>query len=312
MIISASRRTDIPNYYAEWFLNRLREGFVCVRNPMNIHQISRIELSPEVVDCIVFWTKNPAGMMKHLDELELYPYYFQFTLTGYGTDIEKNIPDKQSVMIPRFQDLARVIGKHRVIWRYDPILFNQKYTMAYHTKAFAEIANSLTGYTEKCVISFVDLYRKNKADFDAAGVSATSPTDLTAFAGELCNIANQCGMRMASCAEAIDLGSVGIEHNSCIDKGLIEQLTGGKLAVKKDRNQRAECGCVESMEVGSYNTCANGCSYCYATFNASSVRDNAAKYDPTSPILCDCIGPEDKVTDRKVKSLLDRQLSFFF
>lgn len=121
MILSVSRRTDIPNYYSEWFLNRIREGFLYVRNPMNPRQISRIDLSPETTDCIVFWTKNPAPMLDRLEELKDYAYYFQFTLTGYGRDVEPNLPDKRKVLIPVFRALSEKIGKEKVIWRYDPI-----------------------------------------------------------------------------------------------------------------------------------------------------------------------------------------------
>ena len=128
MILSVSRRTDIPNYYSEWFFNRIKERFVYVRNPMNEHQISKIDLSPDVVDCIVFWTKNPEPMITRLDELSKYNYYFQFTLTGYGKDIECNVPHKRDKMIPIFQELSRKIGKQKVIWRYDPILFTKKYS----------------------------------------------------------------------------------------------------------------------------------------------------------------------------------------
>ena len=126
MILSASRRTDIPGYYSDWFYNRIKEGFLFVRNPVNMHQVSKIDLSPEVVDCIVFWTKNPAPMLAGLEELKAYPYYFQFTLTGYGTDIERNVPHKKDVVIPVFQDLSKRIGAQRVVWRYDPILFNDR------------------------------------------------------------------------------------------------------------------------------------------------------------------------------------------
>lgn len=162
MILSASRRTDIPNYYSDWFLHRIEEGFVYVRNPMNPHQISKINLSPEVVDCIVFWTKNPKPMLDRLAELKAYSYYFQFTLTGYGTDIEAGVPHKKESIIPTFQSLSGKIGKEKVIWRYDPILFTDKYTPEYHLKAFEQIASALHGYTNKCVISFVDTYVKNK------------------------------------------------------------------------------------------------------------------------------------------------------
>ena len=124
--------------------------------------ISEIKISPDVVDCIVFWTKNPLPMMERLDELEAYNYYFQFTLTGYGNDVEINLPNKKTKMIPVFQELSEKIGKQKVIWRYDPIFFSDRYTKEYHLKAFKSIAEALSGYTEKCVISFVDIYPKNK------------------------------------------------------------------------------------------------------------------------------------------------------
>ena len=153
MIISASRRTDIPTYYSEWFFNRLKDGFVYVRNPMNIHQISKIPLSPDVVDGIVFWTKNPTPMLNRLDELNQYIYYFQFTLNSYSVDVEPNIPSKNNIVIPTFQKLSQKIGKDKVVWRYDPIFFNQKYTLDYHVKYFRMLADKLAGYTEKCTCS---------------------------------------------------------------------------------------------------------------------------------------------------------------
>ena len=163
MIISASRRTDIPTYYSEWFINRVRDGYLYVRNPMNIHQISKITLSPNVIDGIVFWTKNPIPMMQYLDELNNYAYSFQFTVNAYGKDVEVNVPNKNDVIIPAFRKLSNRIGRDRVIWRYDPILLTEKYTMDYHVNYFNELAKRLSGYTHKCVISFVDLYRNTQA-----------------------------------------------------------------------------------------------------------------------------------------------------
>lgn len=154
MIISASRRTDIPAYYSEWFENRVKEGFVLVRNPMNIHQISKISLSTDVVDAIVFWTKNPVPMMERLDSFKNYPYYFQFTLTSYGKEIEAGLPSKNQVLIPAFIDLSKKIGRERVVWRYDPIFINDTYTVEYHKKYFKTLAAKLGKYTEKCTVSF--------------------------------------------------------------------------------------------------------------------------------------------------------------
>lgn len=318
MIVSASRRTDIPTFYSEWFINRIKEGFLHVRNPMNAHQVSRISLTPDVVDCIVFWTKNPIPMLPRIDELWEYCFYFQFTLTGYGKDVEANLPDKKTKLIPAFQELSDKIGADRVIWRYDPIVVNDRYTKEYHIKAYADIASLLRGYTKRSVISFVDIYEKNKVNMRTLkSQEMTNPEqekpdeDLLCFAKEFHDIAVSNGMTIATCAEKVDLSSVGIDHNSCIDKGVIESLVGGKIKAKKDPVQRPECKCVESMEVGAYNSCGNGCKYCYANYKPESVATNMAKYDPKSTMLCDSLRPDDKITERKVKSIVDRQMSLF-
>ncbi len=308
MILSASRRTDIPNYYSEWFYNRIREGFLYVRNPMNAHQISRIDISPDVVDCIVFWTKNPEPMMGRLDEIKAYPYYFQFTLTGYGTDVERNVPDKKKVMIPIFQKLSEKVGRERAIWRYDPIIFTPNYTPEYHVHAFWEIASSLKGYTEKCVISFVDIYAKIMGGMEALGMYEIDRDGLAKFAETLSGIAVENGMEIGSCAEEMDLRQWGIKHNSCIDQGLIERIIGCKIQESKDKGQRAACGCIESVEIGTYHTCKNGCVYCYAN---QGRDDGKARYRPDSPLLCGEVLEGDRVTVRKVKSLRVEQLSLF-
>lgn len=308
MILSVSRRTDIPNYYSDWFFNRIKEGFVCVRNPMNPHQVSRIPVTPDVVDCIVFWTKNPEPMLDRLHELSEYEYYFQFTLTCYGSDIEPGVPHKREKMISVFQRLSENIGPERVIWRYDPILFNEKYTPEYHVKAFSRIAEALSGYTKKCVISFVDEYAKNKKKLKQLGIDTLEEEELYEFAETLSGIAKKNGMEIGSCAEQIDLSKCGIVHNSCIDKTLIESLLGCSLKGQKDTNQRPECGCMESVEIGTYNTCKNGCAYCYANESMESVANTCRKYHPLSPILCGEITETDKATERKVKSLKVEQL----
>lgn len=311
MILSVSRRTDIPNYYSDWFFNRIKEGFLYVRNPMNVHQISEIDLSPEVVDCIVFWTKNPKPMIDRLDELKEYKYYFQFTLTGYGTDIECNVPHKKDEMVPIFQKLSSKIGKEKVIWRYDPIIFNDKYTAEYHLKAFEQIANALNGYTDKCVISFVDVYAKNKKSMQPLNAYEMEEKQLLDFAKKLGEIAMENGMEIGSCAEAIDLEQCGINHNCCIDAQLIESIIGCRIETCKDKNQRKECGCVESVEIGTYNTCRNGCKYCYANYSEESVKNNCSKYHPLSPVLCGEVMEDDKINHRKVKSIKKGQLSIF-
>lgn len=311
MILSVSRRTDIPNYYSEWFYNRIKEGFLYVRNPMNIHQVSKIDVSPEVIDCIVFWTKNPEPMLERLDELSAYKYYFQFTLTGYGKDIECNVPHKKDKMIYVFQKLSEKIGSKNVVWRYDPIIFTKTYTPEYHLSAFEQIAAALKGYTNKCVISFVDIYTKNKKNMENLNAYELEKTELSKFCSKIAQIANVHDIDVASCAETIDLSGCGIEHNCCIDKKLIEDIIGCKIKAQKDKNQRKECGCVESIEIGTYNTCRNGCIYCYANYSQENVRKNCKNYDPNLPLLCGTVGLDDKITIRKMKSLKDKQISIF-
>lgn len=311
MILSVSRRTDVPNYYSDWFINRIKEGFLYVRNPMNAHQVSRIDLSPDVVDCIVFWTKNPKKMIEKLEYLRDYTYYFQFTLTGYGKDIEPYLPDKREELIPTFKELSKKIGKEKVIWRYDPILINKRYTMNYHLKAFEEIAGNLVDYTERVIISFVDLYAKTQRNTRELHIQQMTKEDMIHLASEMVQIAERYHLVMETCAEQINLQEVGIQHGSCIDKKLIEKILGCKLIGEKDKNQRAECGCLESVEVGAYNTCLNGCKYCYANFNDEKVKENVKFYNENAPLLCGNITSDDKITDRKVKSLKDTQISFF-
>lgn len=311
MILSVSRRTDIPNYYSDWFLNRIKEGFLYVRNPVNPRQISRIDVSPEAADCIVFWTKNPAPMLDRLDELKDYTYYFQFTLTGYGRDVEPNLPHKRKVLIPVFRTLSEKIGKERVIWRYDPIFINSRYTVEYHQKAFQEIADSLAGYTEKAVISFVDFYGRTGRSLGELAAREPTGEEMFELAARMAETASKYGMQTESCAEQIDLQKAGVRHGSCIDRRLIEKITGGRITAGKDKGQRAACGCIESVEVGAYDTCLNGCRYCYANESGGKVKEKIRLYRPDSPLLCGTPGPEDKITVRKRKILKEEQLSLF-
>lgn len=157
MILSVSRRTDIPAFYSDWFMNRLREGFVYVRNPMNYKQVSNVVLNPEVVDCIVFWTKNPEKLMNHLDEIDQmgYQYYFQFTITPYNHSIEPSLPPKARI-IETFKRLSNKIGKEKVVWRYDPIILNEELTIEHHVRSFAEMVASLSEFTTDCIIGLAE------------------------------------------------------------------------------------------------------------------------------------------------------------
>lgn len=307
MIISASRRTDIPSFYSEWFINRIKEGYVYVRNPMNYHQVSKVSMSCDVVDGIVFWTKNPVPMMDKLDAISDYMYYFQFTLNAYGKDIEKSVPNKNDVIVPAFRKLSEKIGPERVIWRYDPILLTEKYTKEYHLEFFEKIAKRLSGYTEKCVISFLDLYRNTKANMKPEVILPFSKEDMLETAVRIAEIGRKYRIQIESCAEEIDLESAGIPHGACIDKRLFERLLGTEIRASKDKNQRPACGCMESVDIGRYDTCRSGCRYCYANHSDKALACNIALYDPFSPFLCGKLEEGDIIRERDVKSLIKEQ-----
>lgn len=311
MILSVSRRTDIPNYYSEWFYNRIKEGFLYVRNPMNTHQISKINLSPELTDCIVFWTKNPADMIPRLDELQDYNYCFQFTLTGYGRDIEANVPEKRHHITGVFQKLSEKTGSEKMIWRYDPILFNKNYDPDYHLKAFEEIAGTLTGYTGKVTVSLIDLYEKTKRNTKGLNIKELPYSELAALIHEMEKIAKKNNMELLTCAAQNKLTAAGIKGVGCVEKAWIEEITGCRLKAKGEKTQRKDCACIESIDVGTYNTCMNGCKYCYANYSEERVSAHFGLYDVNSPLLCGHIEPGDKITERKIKSLKDSQGSLF-
>lgn len=291
MIISASRRTDIPAFYTPWFINRVREGFLLVRNPFNAHQVRRVSLQPEDVDAIVFWTRNAESLIDHfplLNDLG-YKYYFQYTITGYPRTLEKSVP-KPLKSIETFSRISDVLGAGRIIWRYDPILLSNVVDVAEHKRLFSKIAGMLQGKTRRVMVSFADFYKKTEKNLQTIErlnyrdivSERESLLDLSQYMRE---VAASYGMEIQTCSERIDLSGVGIGHGKCIDDGLLETEFGLNLQLEKDKGQREECGCVKSVDIGQYNTCAHGCAYCYANFNNKIVVANKQKHDPTSPFL---------------------------
>jgi DNA repair photolyase len=309
MIISASRRTDIPAYYSDWLLNRIKERYVYVRNPMNIHQISKISLSPDVVDCIVFWSKNPKPMLTKLQFLNEYAYYFQFTLNPYDRDIEARLPCKNEIF-ETFKQLSDKISPQRVIWRYDPILLNNKYTISYHIDKFCEFSRKLTGYTEKVTFSFIDFYKKITENVKSIRIDEITNEEKNSIADNFSRIAKENNLLIDTCAEDIDLSEYNIAHASCIDDRLIRKLIGYNFIAQKDKNQRFECGCIGSIDIGEYNSCSNGCVYCYANYSKNIVVNNFSKHDSASPLLIGKITNNDTINERKILSnkILQKEL----
>lgn len=302
MILSVSRRTDIPAFYAEWFMERLRQKYVLVRNPFNAHNISRIPLSPENVDAIVFWTKNSKPIHRYLDEIDElgYKYYFQYTITPYRNDLEEKVQDKKEI-VETFKKLSEKIGSEKVILRYDPVILSDNYTIDFHKKAFARLCDLLAPYTKKIVFSFLDDYKKISKNIKQLNIKEISAEEMCIMAEYFADTAKKYNLKIESCAEQIDLGRFGINHGKCIDNELIEKITGYKLSVGRD-NQRNACGCIKCIDIGEYNTCMHKCLYCYANINKEAAFKNNKLHDKFSPLLIGDVDTlKDKITDRNIK-----------
>ncbi len=299
MIISASRRTDLPSYYMDWFLERLREGYVMVRNPFRPRQVSQVNLSKQDVDCIVFWSKNPKHLFDRLSELEGYPFYIQFTLNPYGSVLEPGLPPLAE-RIQTFLDLSRRLGRRRMVWRYDPILLNETYPKEYHIEQFQSLCSQLAQGADECIISFMDEYQNTRRNEKALGSDpAPSADEMKQLVSALVQYAASYGLPVRACAEEVDFSSCGVPPAHCIDAARIREISGRDVSGRKDASQRKACGCIKSVDIGMYNTCLNGCLYCYANYNPAVIRRHYSRHNPNSPFLSGDREPNDTITVRK-------------
>lgn len=312
MILSVSRRTDIPSFYSDWFFRRLEEQFVYVRQPRNEQLVSCIDLSPDLLDGIVFWSKNPLPMKKYLKSNLLHcPYYFQFTLNPYGKDLEPYVPNKQEKMIPTFIELSEKLGKERVMWRYDPIILSKKYTMDYHKTYFHRLVKILHPYTTQCTISFLDYLSNTYENTKHLNIEPENKTHLLELVTYFSAIAKKYGIKLFSCGEELDLTDFGIEVACCVNKKQLEHQVNHYLEVPKDRNQRAFCQCDVAIDVGMYDSCVNGCAYCYANQNHTTAQKHYKQHNPTSPLLYGALRPDDVMKKRTVISYRCHQQRLF-
>lgn len=324
VIVSASRSTDIPAFFAKWFFNRLAKGYCTWVNPFNQQ---KQYISFKNCRVIVFWTKNPAPILPYLhilDEMGIH-YYFQVTLNDYAAEgLEPNLPELTK-RIETFKELSTLIGAERVIWRFDPIILSSMLQPRTILAKIWHIGNQLKGYTNKLVFSFVDIkaYRKvqsnltketqlfTKDNVEEGEGSGNQQKEIVDGLVKLRDIWRENGwpISLATCAESLDLDSLGIEHNRCIDDRLMERLFNedkillyylrtGELPEPnlfgeipelpethknlKDKGQRKLCGCMISKDIGMYNTCRHFCVYCYANTSKKIVLENASKHSDES------------------------------
>ncbi len=302
MIIQTGMRTDIPAFYSQWLLNRLKAGYVMVRNPYYPGSVSRYDLNPEVVDLITFCTKNPLPVLRNgelMEQLKKYSQWWFVTLTPYGKEIEPYVPQKADVA-EGIIELGKLLGPESVGWRYDPVFISEKYTVEYHLKAFENIAKRICGYTKIAVISFIDLYPKVKRNFPEA--KEVSQEERIKLGKAFVEIAAKYGMTLRPCAEGQELAQFGADCSGCQTIEVLENASSKKFKVPKKNPGRKACNCFMNGDIGAYNSCGHLCRYCYANSNPQLVLENMKKHNPLSPLLIGELSPDDKVSASKGKS----------
>lgn len=309
MIINTGMRTDIPAFYSKWLLNRIKEGFVYVRNPYSKSQVTKYSLNPVVVDCLAFCTKNPHPLIPDLEQLDKYKQFWFVTINPYGKDIEPNVPDKKQV-IEDFKTLSEHIGVDAVALRYDPILINKQFDVEMHIKCFERLLSQLKGYTHDCTISFLDLYEKVRRN--APDLRPTNEAEQRKIAEAFSKIGKENNIIIHACCEKSYLKEYGIDITGCMSQEIVEKAIKNKLNTPKNNSKRPECNCLMGNDIGAYNTCMHLCKYCYANTDQNLVKENVKKHNPNSPFLIGELEFDDKIHDANQKSWLkvDNQISF--
>lgn len=308
MILNTGSRTDIPAYYSDWFYNRIKAGEVLVRNPYYPSQITRYRLDPDVIDVIVFCTKNPLPMLDRISQLAAFDTFWFVTITPYGKEIEPQVPPKKQV-IQSFQRLSDIIGKDKLSWRYDPVFITEKYSLEYHMEQFRQIAKALAGHTEQCVVSFIDLYEKTLRNF--RGIRSVTRQEQEKLIAAFSETAKENYLQIHLCCEDSTLVRENVDADGCMSKTVLEKSLGCKLRIPKKRPARAECSCLLGADIGAYNTCPHGCLYCYANYDRKIVIQNRKQHNSASPLLIGEISETDVIKSAQQRSWKDGQLDFF-
>lgn len=287
----ASGRTDIIAFYTKWFMNRYKEGFVDVRNPFYKKMISRMYFND--VDLIMFCTKNPIPIVKHLKDIK-HKMLFHVTLTPYHKDIEPNLPPKGKI-IEAIKEISKIIGKDNLYIRYDPIFISDKYNTNYHVKSFDHMCKLLNGYVNKIIVSYMDEYKNTIKNKKILKYKTMSEDDFKTIGKEFSRIAKENNMTVQSCFEKRTLTEYGFINRPCLSKELAYSLTGKKFKLWQAR----KCKCVEMADIGVYNSCKHLCKYCYANFDETAIDNNMKNHDPNSSLLVGHVQEDDEIKIRK-------------
>jgi hypothetical protein len=304
MIINTGARTDTAQYYAKWLLRRFEEGYAYVRNPFYPHQVSNLSLDPAVVDCVEFCSKNYAPLLPRLHEiLARYNTHFHFTITAYGTDIEPGVPSYADA-VEILKDLESIVGARRICWRYDPVLLTRDYTVARHLDTFEWLCGQLAGHVDRCIFSFVEMYQKLERNFRE--LEPIGPEDRDRLAAGLGHIAARHRIPIQTCGNNGLWPQYGIGASACTTLAMLGAANGVEFRKLKHKGQRAGCGCFESRDVGAYDSCPNGCRYCYANQNPELAQKNYSSHNPASPILFGTVSSDDEIIKGRQVSYLKK------
>lgn len=309
MILNTGGRTDTVQYYSEWLLNRFREGYVLSRNPLFPNVINRIELSPDTIDVVVFCSKDYAPILDRLHEIsDRFKCYYHYTITAYDTDIEPNVPSiEQSV--ETLKQLSAQVGKEKVAWRYDPVLLTEKYTIEKHFETFDYMARELSPYVDRCIFSFVEMYKKLAVNMPE--LQPISNDNKLLLVKGLGAIAKQYGLYLQTCAAKDDYLRFGVHHSGCMTTEIFSRALGLNFKHQAHKGNRIGCACMESRGLGDYNSCPNGCRYCYANKDHAKAAENYRRHDPKSPLLLGDVLPTDTIKPAVQKSLIDKWGTLF-
>ena len=300
MIINTGGRTDTVQYFTPWLLKRFAEGYVYSRNPLFQNKVTRYELTPDKVDCVQFCSKNYEPILDHLQPIiSRFPTYFHYTITAYGKDVEPGVPTIEKSM-ETLKKLSAIVGRQRLAWRYDPVLLTDKYTIDRHLGTFESMAKELTPYVDRCIFSFVEMYKK--VEVNMPELIPLSVEDMDILARGFGEIAAKYGLYMQTCGNNGDYSRFGIHSSGCMTLDMIGQANDIEFRKLKHKGMRQGCGCIETRDIGAYDTCLNGCKYCYANKRPQNAVENYKDHDSDSPLLLGHLKDTDVIQQGAQKS----------
>jgi DNA repair photolyase len=305
MIVNVGGRTDIVNYYSQWLMNRIKEGFAYSRNPLFPKNVSKISLNPKDVDCLMFCSKNYKPILKYMKEInEKYKIICHYTITAYGKDVEPYVPVINE-SIKNLIELSKIVGKEKVLWRYDPILLTEKYTVEKHLETFEYMAKQIAPYVQRGIFSFVEMYKK--LDYNMPEIIPFTEVDKIKIFKGIGEISKKYNLYIQTCGTDENYEEYGIHVSGCTTSEILEQANSVKYKNVKAKPMRKGCHCIPSRDIGAYDTCLNGCKYCYANKRPDLAKENVKLHDKNSPLLLGNIRENDKITDAKQDSFIVKE-----